>query len=946
MPPRKPTISPTAARSEAKTRKDLIDPALKKAGWDINNRQQVGIEIPVDGFDPAAWHALHAELKRIRDAHQIYEGTLPAGISDYALYLPNGEIIAVVEAKKTSIDPRLAQAQAEFYVREIGKHQSFQPFAFMTNGEEIYFLDAGTANKRLVASFFSPTDLENLLFIRQNKALLTATPINAAIVNRDYQHEAVRRVCETFEQGRHRALLVMATGTGKTRTAMALVDVFLRSNQARRILFIADRDVLVEQALNDGFKPFLPNEPRTRIFTHKIDTANRLYVATLQTMSVCFQQFTAGFFDLIIFDEVHRSIFNQWSEVLHYFDARMIGLTATPADFIERNTFLSFECPDGTPTFLYSYKQAAAEGHLVDYTLYVAKTKFQRKGIRGIDLGEEERNALIEQGLDPDDIDFSSTDLEKNVSNIDTLRRQWQEIMDTCLKDESGQYPGKTIVFAMTQDHALRLELAFEQMFPQFPGMVRVITSKSNYKGNLIEDFKKADQPRIAITVDLLETGVDVPEVVNLIFMKPVQSRIKLEQMIGRGTRSNEACKYRDRLPRGYKTEFLIMDFWENDFNRSATEELAQDVPVLVTIFNTRLKLLRHELSQQQSAHVQRLIADLREQIALIPTNSFSVKRLLPEVQSAWQDDFWRYLTADKLDFLARKVGPLLRYVPGVDVEAATFTSKVERLKQQILTAKPTAATVESIAADASRLPDFVYNDPQRKPLVQLCLSPQLATAGMDQLNQVIDALADQMRYRKDKQNSFILLDLPDFIEMRGYILLKGGSEPVYIDAYRQRVEQRIVALIDANPAIEALSRGAALSDDQLLDLERALRHELGADDLEVSEDTIRRAYGYKVGSLLEFLRQLFDLGGIPDYQEIVRRQFEQFIATHLFNADQLRFLRALQTVFLQRRRLHMADLYEPPLSNFGDDAVERWFSPDERDDILTLLDHLTVIGV
>src|SRR5919205_343545 len=360
---------PSGRPNEATTRTSLIDPALRKAGWDLDDPKQVGLEIPVDGFDPAAWQALARDLKRIRETNNIAEGGLPAGISDYALFLPNGR--------------------------------------------EIYFLDAGMANKRQVAGFFSPSDLENLLYLRQHKTPLTSVPIDSRITNRAYQHEAVRRVCEAFEQGRRRALLVMATGTGKTRTAMSLVDVFLRANQARRILFIADRDVLVEQALNDGFKTFLPHEPRTRIFTRQIETTNRLFVATLQTMNVCFQEFTPGFFDLIIFDEVHRSIFNQWSDVLHYFSARMIGLTATPAAFIDRNTFVTFECPHATPTFLYSYKQAVAEGYLVDYTLYAAKTRFQRKGIRGVDLTEEERNALIEQGLDPDELDFSGTELER-----------------------------------------------------------------------------------------------------------------------------------------------------------------------------------------------------------------------------------------------------------------------------------------------------------------------------------------------------------------------------------------------------------------------------------------------------------------------------------------------------------------------------------------------------
>jgi type I restriction enzyme R subunit len=510
--------------TEAKTRKELIDPALEKAGWDINNPDQVGIEIPVDGFDPGAWQRLEAKLKRLRQEGMPYKVELPAGVTDYALYRPNGEIVAVVEAKRASIDPRLAQAQTEFYVTELEKGQSFRPFAFMTNGFDIYFWDVGRANKRLVSGFFSPADLDNLLYLRQNQTPLSQVPINTQITDRVYQMEALRRVGEAFEAGQRKALVVMATGTGKTRVAMSLVDIFLRANQARRILFVADRNALVEQAKTEGFQAFIPDEPCARIYTHAVDKTNRLYVVTLQTLSKCFEQFTPGFFDLIVFDEVHRSIFNKWNEVLHYFDARMMGLTATPADFIDRNTFLEFDCHDETPTFLYEYEDAIRDGYLVDYSLYAARTRFQRQGIRGVDLSEEERNALIEHGIDPDEIDYAGTDLEQRVSNRDTLRKQWEEIMEVCYKDASGQLPGKTIVFAMTQEHALRLADVFEEMYPQYPGLVQVITYKSEYKGTLIQNFKQKDLPRIAISVDMLETGVNVPEAVNLVFMRPVQS--------------------------------------------------------------------------------------------------------------------------------------------------------------------------------------------------------------------------------------------------------------------------------------------------------------------------------------------------------------------------------------------------------------------------------------
>jgi len=404
-------------RNEANTRKELIDKALQTAGWNLEDPNQVGIEIPVDGYDAEPWN----------------------GVTDYCLYQPNGEVIAVVEAKRQSRDPRVAEQQVRDYVTKIEAHQSFRPFAFMSNGDLTFFWDLGNENKRQVAGFFSLRYLQNLLYIRQYKIRLQQLSVNLVIANRTYQQEAIQRVSERFDDKHRRALVVMATGTGKTRTIMALIELFLRANQARTVLFVADRDALVRQALDENFKVYLPSEPRDRIRTYNIDYSKRLYVGTLQTLTKCHKNFNPGFFDLVIFDECHRSIYNQFREVVEYFDGRIIGLTATPADFIERNTFQVFHCFDNLPTFNYPYRDAVSEGYLVDYSLYQAQTNFQRAGIRGANLSEEERNTLIQQGLDPDDIDYEGTELERTVSNRDTLRKQWTEIMDVCHKDESGQ---------------------------------------------------------------------------------------------------------------------------------------------------------------------------------------------------------------------------------------------------------------------------------------------------------------------------------------------------------------------------------------------------------------------------------------------------------------------------------------------------------------------------
>ncbi|MBN2149586.1 MAG: DEAD/DEAH box helicase family protein [Anaerolineales bacterium] len=906
--------------SEAETRKELIDPALEKAGWLMRDHTRVRIEIPVDGYDAEPWN----------------------GVTDYVLLRENGDVLAVVEAKKTVVDVRLAEAQLEYYVGEIEKHQSFRPFGFLANGLETYFVDVGMAPKRMVAGFFTREDLENLLFTRQQGRPLNTIEIDQRIVDRAYQHEAIRRVGEAFAAGKRKALIVMATGTGKTRTTMGLIDVFLRANQARRVLFVADRDALVEQAKSDGFEKFIPNEPCTRLHSWDVDKAQRLYAVTLQTISNIFEQFSPAFFDLIVFDEVHRSIFNKFNEVLQYFDGRQIGLTATPANYIDRDTFLAFDCADGKPSYLYTYEQAIKDGYLVDFDLYSARTKFQRAGIHGVDLSEEDRNSLIQQGIDPDDLDYEGTEIERSVSNRDTLRKQWAEIMEVCLKDASGQYPGKTIVFAMTQDHALRLQEVFDEMYPKFPGMAKVITYKSEYRGTLVDAFKKKEQPRIAISVDMLDTGIDAPEAVNLVFMKPVQSPIKLQQMIGRGTRCQAACTHFDWLPGGEKKGFLIIDFWENNFSKEAKEVADTSMPVLVTIFNTRLRLLETYLGEQDSPDCQQVIADLRGQIAALPTASFTLKRVLPEIEEAWQDGFWYHLVPSKLEFLKLKVAPHLRLVPDVDVAAATFTSKIERLKWLRRTGKDAAQTIQSIAEDAALLPSFVHQDPQLQPLVRLCNPEALGNASPAELNRVRDGLAEQMKYKK-RPDTFLMLDLPDFIALSGYILLTQSGEQVYVAEYRRRVEQRILDLAASHPTVQAIQRGEAVDDWQLLALERTLQSELGGGELELSPENIRKAYGLKVDNFLAFARQVLEMDALPDYHALVQRQFEAYITAHNFNADQIRFLRAVQSVFVQKRRLEVADLYEPPLTNFGADAVDRWFTEGEIDEIVAFTGQLAV---
>jgi type I restriction enzyme R subunit len=918
---------PAEELREDETRAYLINTALGKAGWCLDDRTMVGQEIPVAGYDPTPWE----------------------GVTDYCLYAEDGTILVVVEAKRTCRNPREGEEQLRRYIEAITATQGVAPFGFMTNGRVIYFWEVGLAHPRLVAGFFTRADLVRLAFVRKNRLPLPALAIDNRIIDRPYQHEAVRRVAEIFAAGYRRALLVMATGTGKTRTAMGLIDLSLRAMWAQKVLFIADRDSLVEQALTDGFKAHLPHEPRVRIHTAEIDTDPRLYVATLQTMSRCFERFSPGFFDLIVFDEAHRSIFNRFSEVIEYFDARMVGLTATPAAFIDRDTFRAFGCQDQTPTFLYTYQQALDEKRLVDFRLFQAQTGFQRRGIRGAELSEEDRNTLVQQGIDPDGLDYSGTDLEKLVSNRDTLRRQWLEIMDVCLCDRGGHLPGKTIVFAMTREHAERIRDVFEELFPQHVGLLQLIhhgverVRDGTYGEGLITKFRKDDRPRIAVSVDMLDTGVDIPEVVNLVFMKPVQSRIKLWQMIGRGTRNQEACRYHDRLPGGEKREFLIIDFWQNDFGKPTEDCVPAELPILVRLFNTRLDIVAATLDEGQGIAHQQAATDCRAMLGRIPTESFLVRRVWGEVAAAWEPSLWGLLTADKVDFLRLKVAPLLRLVPDVDVAAETFTHKVERLNLQIIGAQPAPGLLRSIAEDVSLLPPHVLTDPARAESLRLAQSHDLAQATPPQLHQLVTDFADQMRNRR-RLSPFLTIDLPDFVAGKGYVLIGPAGEPIHVEAYRQRVEERILALTGTHPALAAIRAGQEPSPDALVDLERVLQGGLSSADVLLSPKTARQAYGISLdhrSGFLGFLRHVLDLDAIPDYEAVVATQFQAHITRHSYSGDQIRFLRAVQDVFLTKHRLVEADLYEAPLSSFGRNAVDRLFTAAQIKEIVALAEHV-----
>ena len=919
--------------NEAETRYNLIDPLVVKAGWDLADRTSVGFEIPVDGYDTAPIN----------------------GITDYCLYRPNGEVLAVIEAKRTRRDARVGKEQLYQYITKIEAKQSFRPFGFMTNGDDIWFWDSSDYPERLVAGLFSEQDLERLLFLQKNRLPLTSIPIKESIVNRAYQIEAVRRIGETVEiKKMRRALMVMATGTGKTRTTMALIDVFLKAKRAQRILFLADRDSLVDQAMTKGFKDHLPNESRERIRTYLLShetertkiTGARILVSTLQTLEICYEQFSPAAFDLIVLDECHRSIYNKFIDVLAYFDAIQIGLTATPANFIDRDTFKHFQCDGRSPAFLYSYDTAVKEKYLADYFVYAAQTRFQRQGIKGIDLNEEEKESLMSKGIDPESIDFEGTELEKKVTNRDTLRRQWDEFMTMCHKDAGGSLPAKTIVFAITHKHALRLQDTFNEMYPQHKGVVaRVITSKEERAKDLLKQFETENLPRIAISVDMLDTGVDVPEVMNLAFMKPVGSQIKFWQMIGRGTRNDETCKSRDWLPGFKKDSFLIIDYWQNfeHFAMKPKDDTGTtQVPVRVTIFNLRLQKLEAVLGKTDEPDYPRIMADIRKDIADLPMDSFTIKQQIKTIREVWDDSWWKYITGEKVELLRMKIAPLLRFASTGNLAEAFFTVKMERISLALLQAKALGTAPEDIKAEIDLVPrNLAQVQPCNALMDDLLTNQWWLDVSPKKIDEAREQLAPLMNYKRERNTDPIELDIADILESRKWIITNKGGQKLMLEEYRQKVEARIQQLAATHPTIQKLEKGEPVQLQDLIDLEHTLETELHGTEISLTEDNMLKAFGIRVGSLTDFLKHVLHLEKMPGFAELVRKAFDGFMVEHNYSADQTRFLRTVQTVFMQKRHLEAGDLYEPPFTNFGMNAVEKLFSEEEVEEILKLTKRL-----
>ncbi|MCL4386947.1 DEAD/DEAH box helicase family protein [Patescibacteria group bacterium] len=612
--------------NEAETRREIIDKNLRKAGWEISDHSQVSLE-----FD------IYLEKNEVEE--QFRTPFTDHQFVDYLLLAKDGNPLAVVEAKRTSKDAQLGKEQALQYAQSIeAKLGIDRPFVFYTNGYDTFFWDSGDYPPRKVYGFPTRDDLERLRFLRKEKSPLSVELINSSISGRPYQIEAIRAVLEGVERNRRKFLLVMATGTGKTRTCLSLIDVLTRAKWGQRVLFLVDRIALGNQA-SDNFKDYLPNAPIwPKEGEKEFSFDRRVYVCTYPTMMNIIENeekyISPFFFDVIVADESHRSIYNVYKNILTYFDSFQIGLTATPTNNIDHDTFNTFECESGNPTFAFSFEEAIQHvpPYLCDFEVLDVKSKFQLEGIKADNLPYEIQGKLVEEGKDIEEINFEGTDLEHKVTNSGTNKIIVREFMEESIKDGNGVLPGKSIIFAVSKAHARRIEEIFDALYPEYKGkLANVIVSddpRAYGKSGLLAQFKNQEFPRIAISVDMLDTGIDIREVVNLVFAKPVYSYTKFWQMIGRGTRVLDDDMGKRKPWCLEKDKFLIIDCWSN-FQyfkmHPKGREPGSQTPLPVRLFQARLNKLEAALKTKHAGVKQNVVKDIKGDLNALPDNNVVV---------------------------------------------------------------------------------------------------------------------------------------------------------------------------------------------------------------------------------------------------------------------------------------------------------------------------------
>ena len=826
--------------SEYKTRKLYIDIMLEDAGWTKGK----------DWLD-------EVELPGMPNKSEV-------GYADYVLYGDDGKALAVIEAKRTCVDVAKGRQQAKLYADLLEKQYNRRPVIFLTNGFETR-IDDGQYPERRVAAVFSKRDLEKMFNLRRMRQPMSLIHVDKNIAGRYYQEEAIKAVCESFDKkNRRKALLVMATGSGKTRTVIALCKVLMEKGWIRDILFLADRNSLVTQAKR-SFVNLLPDLSVVNLCEDKTNYSAHCVFSTYQTMYNCIDSiqdekeqrlFTPGHFDLVICDEAHRSIYNKYRDIFDYFDAPLVGLTATPKDEIDKNTYEIFELQNGIPTYGYELAQAVKDGYLVDFISVETTLKFIQEGIVYDELSEEDREAYEntfedENGELPESI--ASSALNEWIFNEDTIREVLRILMKEGLKIDYGNKIGKTIIFAKNHKHAEEILKNFGKEFPQLPGWAKVIDNYMTYAQSAIDEFSEPDKlPQIAISVDMLDTGIDVPEVLNLVFFKKVMSKAKFWQMIGRGTRLCPGL-----MDGEDKSKFYIFDFCGNfEFFRMNKGHVNSNTLALSAMLFSLKAQIVYKLqdmayqTEELIAFRKSLVQELLDKVQELDHENFAVKQHLKYVELYSDPDSYKALTFENTLEMTDELAPLIMPDPD-DAKALRFDALLYGIELAYLAGKKYSkarhdliSKVQAVAGVAN-IPEIMA---QQELIQKILKTDYLENAGINEFENIRENIRDLIKYIPIKQVVYNTNFDDEILSMNFH---ESELENDYLADYKAKAEY-YVRQHQENEAIAKLKSNIPLMEDDVAELERILWSEVGT----------KQDYEREIGSvpLGEFVRSVIGL--------------------------------------------------------------------------------------
>lgn len=844
------------------------------------------------------------------------------GAADYVLLGDNGLPLAVIEAKRTSVNVEKGRQQAVLYADFLEKKFRQRPIIFMTNGYETRIWSDKYYPERLVSGIYSKRDLEKEFNIMKSRTALKAVRINDEISNRYYQKLAIQAICDAFdERNRRKALLVMATGSGKTRTVISLADVLIRHGWVKNLLFLADRNALVTQAKR-AFHNLMPNLSQCNLTEGKEEASARAVFSTYQTMMNCIDAtrdehgerlFTPGHFDLIIVDEAHRSIYNKYKDIFTYFDALLVGLTATPKDEIDKNTYGIFDLESGVPTYGYELSQAVQDGYLVDFVSIETELKFMTEGIAYADLSPEEQEEYEntfadEDGNVPESIDSSA--INEWIFNQDTIKKALHILMQHGQRVNYGEKIGKTIIFAKSHKHAEKILGIWDKEFPDYPShYARVIDNQTNYAQSLIDDFSdKNKMPQIAISVDMLDTGIDVPEVLNLVFFKKVMSRAKFWQMIGRGTRICEKL-----IDGEDKQRFYIFDLCRNFefFRLHAKGREAGTVSTLQErMFNTKVEMIYklQEITFQTDAlkvYRKELVKDLATLVKALPRDNFAVKQHLRIVDKYQSENDFDTLTYENTLQIAEHIAPLV-LPSGDDISAARFDMLIYQIELAMLAGKSTKRAKNDVIRKASTL-SIYGNIPaiaqQQELIEQIVHNGFLDRADISDYEDVRIKMRDLIKFIPEDERVRYDTNFTDDI-----LSIEWNESELDNDDlvnYKKKVNYYILQHQDV-PAIAKLKGNKPLTSQDVHSLEHILWNELGT----------KEQYDAQYGKtpLGELVRSIVGLS-----QQAANEAFSRFLNDVALDSQQMFFVRQVVNYIVRNGMMKdLAVLQESPFTDMG----------------------------